>query len=200
MKLQIIVGSIRENRVTPRLAAWVANEAKKLPETTVEVVDLLEYDLPFFNEPISPRFNPDRHPDAKVVKWITKLAEADAYVFVTPEYNHSITGALKNALDFVTWELLKKPAAAVGHGTVGGARAIVDLKEILSESRAVVIPTQVTFTGRVNETISEDGELDKALSEQPYGPQAGLQNLLTELKWYSDALASARAKDQAAKN
>lgn len=194
MKLQIIVGTTRPNRVTPRLAAWVADEARKMADTTVEVVDLIDYDMPFLDEPASPRFNPDRHINQAAEKWTSTLNKADAYVFVTPEYNHSIPGVLKNAMDYLTWEMVKKPSSVVAHGSVGGARATMHLKEILSEGRSVVIPTQVAFLGRINEKIDETGRLDKDLASQDYGPQTVLKNMLEELKWYSDALAAARAK------
>lgn len=192
MKLQIIIGSTRPNRTTPQLAKWVANEAKNIADTQVEILDLADYPMPFFDEPMSPRYNPDRKIGELTGKWATKLAEGDAFIFVTPEYNHSITGVLKNALDYITTELTKKPATVVSHGSVGGARAAMHLKEILSESRAAIIPAQVAFAGRVGETIDEDGKLSEELQANPYGPQASLKNMLAELKWYSDALATAR--------
>ncbi|HVO86314.1 MAG TPA: NADPH-dependent FMN reductase [Candidatus Binatia bacterium] len=192
MKLQVIVGATRPGRVTNKMAKWVAAEAKNLPDTEVEVVDLVDYPLPFFNEPISPRFNPERKPTADVKKWIDKIAQADAYVFVTPEYNHSMPGVLKNAFDFLTWELVKKPTTIASHGTVGGARAAMHLKEVLSEARSVVIPSQVAIAG-MSDKINEAGELSAELKDQPYGPQTSLKNALAELKWYSDALSKARA-------
>ncbi len=192
MKLQVIVGTTRQGRQTIKLAKWVANEAAKLEDTTVELVDLVDYPMPFFDEPISPRYNPNRVIDPAVKKWLDKLAEADAYVFVTPEYNHSISGVLKNALDYVTTELSKKPATAAGHGTVGGARAIVMLKEILSESQAAIIPKAVAFAG-AGQSIDDDGVLDAEAQAHPYGPQTALAATLEELKWYSDALSAARA-------
>lgn len=194
MKLQVIIGSTRPNRMTVRLAVWVANEAKNLEDTTVELVDLADYNIPFFDEAISPRYNPNRQINPEVNKWIDKLAEGDAYIFVTPEYNHSIPGVLKNALDYITTELVKKPATVVSHGGVGGARAIMHLKEILSESQAAIIPKAVAFAG-AGQSLSEDGVLDETVKANPYGPQGALNGTLAELKWYSDALSAARAKN-----
>ena len=193
MKLQIIIGSTRPNRTTPRLAQWAASEAKKLEGTEVEVIDLEDYPLPFLDEPISPRFNPDRKPDPQTQKWMEKIAEGDAYIFVTPEYNHSVSGVLKNAIDYLTFELTKKPATVVSHGTVGGARATMHLKEILSESRAAIIPTQLAVAS-MSDKIDENGVLSDEQKALPYGPQTSLQNLFAELKWYSDALKMAREK------
>jgi len=193
MKLQIILGTTRPNRITERLAKWVVNEAKSFPDTMVELVDLADYPMPFLDEPISPRFNPERKINEQAGKWVTKLAEADAYIFVTPEYNHSISGMLKNAIDYVTFELAKKPATVVSHGTVGGARAAMHLKEILSESQAAIIPKAVAFAG-ASQNLDEAGVLSAELKAKPYGPQTALKGTLEELKWYSDALAAARAK------
>jgi len=196
MKLLVILGSTRPGRITERLAKWVVSEAKNLPDTTVELVDLVDYPLPFQDEPISPRYNPERKPSPAVQKWISKIAEGDAYIFVTPEYNHSITGVLKNAIDYLTFELVKKPATVASHGTVGGARAAMHLKEILSESKAAIIPSQVAIAG-ASEKINEAGELSAEQKALPYGPQTSLKGALDELKWYSDVLAQARSKDAA---
>lgn len=195
MKLQVIVGSTRPGRITERLAKWVATEAANLHDTSVELVDLADYQLPFFDESISPRYNPDRHINAEAGKWVSKLAEADAYIFVTPEYNHSISGVLKNALDYVTFELVKKPATVVSHGTVGGARAAMHLKEILSESLALIVPKAVAFAG-ASQHIDEAGKLDAEVAAQPYGPLSALHTVLDDVKWYSDALSIARTKEQ----
>jgi NAD(P)H-dependent FMN reductase len=147
--------------------------------------------MPFFNEAISPRYNPDRKPEPSVQKWLDKINEFDAYVFVTPEYNHSIPGELKNAFDFITWELNRKPAAIVSHGTVGGARAAMHLKEVISEGHAVPIPNFVALAG-MSDLIDEDGNLAESAKANPYGPQKTLEGLLDELQWYSDALTPAR--------
>lgn len=194
MKLIIVLGSTRPGRVSERVAKWVQKEAQELPDTTVEVVDLKDYHLPFMNEVVSPRYNENRQLDPHTKSWLGKIESGDAYVFVTPEYNHSISGVLKNAIDYMTWEMVKKPATVVSHGSVGGARAAMHLKEILSESRAAVIPSQVALVGQAGENLSEDGGLSDELKALEFGPQTSLKNMLAELKWYSDALETARAK------
>ena len=191
MNLAIIVGSTRQNRQSIKEAQWVAKTAEKLDGVKVKLIDLVDYPMPFFNEPMSPRYNPNREIDPDVKKWLDVIAPFDAYIFVTPEYNHSIPGVLKNALDFVTIEFVHKPAAVVSHGSVGGARAAVMLKEILSESRAVVIPSTVAFVA-ISEGIDEEGNLSEEMMDNPYGPQAALKALLDDLQWYSDALEAAR--------
>lgn len=192
MKLAVITGATRPGRQTPKQSQWIVNTANELSGVTAEHVDLKDYPMPFFNEAISPRYNPNRDIDPAVQKWLDKIADFDAYVFVTPEYNHTIPGELKNAFDYMTWEIKRKPAAVASHGTVGGARAAMTLKEVLSEGQAVVIP-QFSAVHGISELISEDGVLDATAAANPYGPQAQLDNLLSELKWHSDALAAARA-------
>ncbi len=191
MKLAVVVGTTRVNRQSLKQAQWVLNEASAMEGVKAEIVDLADYPMPFFNEPISPRYNPNREIDPAVKPWLDKLEGMDAYIFVTAEYNHSISGVLKNALDYVTSEFTHKPATIVSHGSVGGARATMHLKEILSESRAVVIPQQVAFLG-MHEGIDEDGKLSAELAANPYGPASALSTALSELKWYSDALSKAR--------
>lgn len=191
MKLAVILGSTRAARQTLKQAHWVVNTAKQIEGVEVGLLDLQDYPMPFFAEPISPRYNPNREIDPTAKKWLEKLAAADAYVFVSPEYNHSIPGVLKNAFDYLDWQLVHKPAAIVTHGTVGGARAAMHLKEIISEAKAVPIPESVAFHG-VSEGINEEGNISEELKANPYGPQAALDGMLAELKWYSDALSAAR--------
>ena len=191
MKLAVILGTTRQGRQTEKQALWVVNAATQIEDVEVELIDLNDYPMPFFAEPASPRYNPAREIDAVAQKWLARLEAADAYIFVTPEYNHSIPGVLKNALDYIDFQLNRKPAAIVSHGSVGGARAAMHLREIVSESRAVTIPHTVAFHG-VSSDIDEAGTINEALRANPYGPQAALEGLLAELKWYSDALAGAR--------
>jgi NAD(P)H-dependent FMN reductase len=192
MKLAVIVGTTRQNRQTAKQALWVAKAATTLEGVEVETVDLADYPLPFFEEPASPRYNPARVIDPTAQKYLDKMASFDAYIFVTPEYNHSIPGVLKNSFDYMDWQMLRKPAGIVSHGTVGGARAAMHLKEIISEARAVPIPAFVALT-HMSDLIDDKGNLDEAAKANPYGPQGQLDGLLEELKWYGDALSTARA-------
>jgi NAD(P)H-dependent FMN reductase len=193
MHLAIIVGTVRQGRQTLKQAKWVLKNAQAMEGVEAELVDLADYELPFFEEAVSPRYNPQRQPEPAAQKWLDKIASFDAYIFVSPEYNHSIPGVLKNAFDYFDWQMLRKPAGIVTHGTVGGARAAMHLKEIISEAQAVPMSKFVAFHG-VSEGIDDDGELSDALKANAYGPQSQLDGLLTDLKWYSDALAAARAQ------
>ncbi len=195
MKVQIIIGSTRPNRVTPRLAKWVASEAKNIPDTTVEILDLGDYPLPLFNEPGSPQFTPERKPDTPTNKWLLKLAEADAYILVTPEYNRSTSGVLKNALDYIDFQLEKKPVALVGHGSTGGAQAVSHLRGIIPGLLAVTMPRATYFHG-ASENLDENGVLSTEISSKPYGPHTAIKQTLEDLKWYSDALKAGRPEQK----
>jgi NAD(P)H-dependent FMN reductase len=192
MKLQVIIGSTRPGRVTDTVAAWVAATAKQLPDTTVEVVDLDDYPMPFLDEAISPQYNPDRKPNAQAEKWLKKLDEGDAFVIVTPEYNRSISGVLKNALDYIDFQFAKKPVAIVAHGSTGGAQAVATLRIALPGLKAAITPSATFLTGRAGEMMDEAGVLREEIKKNPYGPHAALVGTLDELKWYSDALSAAR--------
>ncbi|HUD06293.1 MAG TPA: NAD(P)H-dependent oxidoreductase [Candidatus Saccharimonadales bacterium] len=194
MKLQIIVGSTRPGRVTDKLAKWVANEAKNLPDSEVEIIDLAEYDMSFLDEAMSPQYNPNRKPDEVVAKFLSKLDQGDAFVLVTPEYNRSYSAVLKNALDYVAFQLRRKPVALVSHGVTGGSQAIAHLRGVLPGLQTFTTPNALYFMGRVGEVIDEKGNLNEELKSNPMGPQAAVTKLLEDLKWYSDALATARAK------
>ncbi len=192
MKLAVVIGSIREGRQSDKVAKWIDKTAKS-NNIKSEIIDLKDFEMPFFNEAISPRYNPERKPIKEVQVWLDTIKQFDAYIFVTPEYNHSITAVLKNALDYLTNELYHKPVAIVSHGSVGGARAATDLKEILSECQSVVIPKSVQlFNVGMTNAVDDDGNLSEELQNNPYGPSTQLSNLLNELEWYSNALESAR--------
>ena len=192
MNLQIIIGSTREGRKSLQFSKWIENTAKENNNFKVELVDLMDYELPMFNEPVSPRYNPERKVTGDVKKFLDKLSEGDAFVFVTPEYNHSLSGVLKNALDYTGYELDKKPAAVATHGSVGGARAAEHLKMILSECRAVIVPINLHFNHFIDGNIDQDGNLLKELKELAYGPHTTVNTMLDELAWYGKALKTAR--------
>jgi len=194
MKLQVIVGSTRPGRVTDRVAKWVASEAKQMTGVNVEVVDLADYPMPFLDEAISPQYNPDRKPDGVTKKFLEKVAEADAYVLVTPEYNRSYSAVLKNALDYLDFQFAHKPVALVAHGSTGGAQAVSHLRGVLPGLQAITVPKATYVVGRAGEIIDESGTMKDEVKNNPYGPRAALVATLEDVEWYSDALAAARAQ------
>ncbi|TXG76124.1 NADPH-dependent oxidoreductase [Patescibacteria group bacterium] len=189
-KIAVIVGATREGRVTDKLASWVAKEVAV--KASVEVLDLRDYPLPFFDEPVSPRYNPARTPAEAVKKWLEKVNEFDGYVMVTPEYNRSTSGVLKNAIDVLAYEMDNKPVALVAHGSAGGGQAISALRTALPGVGAVTLPQALYFTDAVGQAIDDEGILKAELIDNPYGPQASLVGLVDSLVKYSEALMSVR--------
>ena len=189
-KIAVIVGSTREGRSTDKLAKWVAAEVGRQAE--VEVLDLRDYPMPFFEEAGSPRYNPERKPTPEIKKWVDKVGQFDGFVLVTPEYNRSTSAVLKNAIDMLAYEMEKKPVALVGHGSAGGAQAIATLRMALPGVGAVTVPQALYFTDRVGEAIDDEGMLSAELEAAPYGHQANLKTLVEALVWYADALNGAK--------
>jgi NAD(P)H-dependent FMN reductase len=185
-RIGIIISTTREGRFGERAARWVAQLAETRSDLDVEVVDLRDYPLPFFESVASPRFVPIDTPEAK--KWSGKLAELDGYVFVTAEYNHSISGVLKNALDFVFAEPARKPAAFVGYGAVGGARAVEQLRLIAVELSMVPLNRAVHINMEPFLGMMREG---KDFADYPYLAPT-VEVMFDELAWYAQTLRAGR--------
>jgi len=141
LKIAIILGSTRPGRNGEAVAKWVHGLAQKRTDARFELVDLIDFNLPVLDEPNSP--SQGKYTKAHTKKWSAKVAEFDAYVFVTPEYNHSTCGALKNAIDFLNKEWANKAAGFVGYGSVGGVRAVEHLRLIMAELQVATVRAQV---------------------------------------------------------
>lgn len=191
-KIAVIIGSTRQGRQTDTLAKWATKELQA--KADADLVDLRDYPIPFLDEAISPRYNPERTPDPETKKWLDKVGAYDGYVIVTPEYNRSTSAVLKNALDVIAYEMQDKPVAIIAHGTSGGAQAVANLRMALPGIGAVSIPDALFFSDKAGDAISEDGELSKEVSERAHGPQMQLTGLLDKLVWYTEALASHKDK------
>jgi NAD(P)H-dependent FMN reductase len=123
-----------------------------------EIVDIKEYDLPLLDEPVSPIMGPDHYTHQHTKRWSAKISSFDAYVFVTPEYNHGIPDALKNAIDFLYHEWVNKAAGFVGYGGASGTRAVESLRLVMGELRVADVRAQVglsLFTDFANFTVYE---------------------------------------------
>jgi len=156
-KIGIIVGSIRPGRRGLAVAEWVAAvAASEHPAVDVEIVDLADFALPLLDEEQPALFG--RYGKAHTVRWAETIARFDGFVVVTPEYNHSIPGALKNALDFVYAEWNNKAAGFVGYGLQGGARAVEHLRLIMAELRVATVRTQVALSLHHDFTFSAPTE------------------------------------------
>ncbi len=186
MKLAIIVGTTRDGRVTPKLAKWVETRLNAKHDD-VEVLDLADYDMPLLPE--AP-WTPNRKLTDGAKAWLDALDSADGFVVVTAEYNHGVPAVLKNAIDYTLGQLHRKPVSIVSHGVVGGARSAEHLRGVLSSKiGAVVVPDAVTFHGRVDEAINDDGTLTEAAALN----DAALDAQLDDLIWYAEALRVAKS-------
>ena len=190
-KIAIIIGSTRKARFADKPAAWLLEEVKKRDDLEVELLDLRDFDLPLFDEVASNLWVPSS--DERAVAWQNKIAEFDGYIFLTPEYNHSINGALKNALDQAYKEWNRKPAAAMGYGGVGAARAIEHLRGIAIELQMVPLRNAVHLGGGEFMKVSPLGK-NGEMSEVADILRPSLGAMLDELVWWANATKAARAK------
>ncbi|WP_123040969.1 NADPH-dependent FMN reductase [Cohnella candidum] len=141
LRIAIIIGSTRPGRNGEAVAKWVHEIAAKRGDAEYELVDIAEYNLPLLDEPVPPSMGQYSKDHTK--RWAEKIASFDGYVFVTPEYNHATSGALKNALDFIYAEWNNKAAGFVGYGSAGGSRAIENLRLIMGELQIADVRAQV---------------------------------------------------------
>lgn len=184
MKLMIILGSVRENRFGAAVAEWYEPLAEASQFEEVELVDLAQEELPLTMEPKSPSDPNYTHSYTK--RWSAKVAAADAYVLLMPEYNHAYSAALKNALDYVYHEWGHKPVAMVAWGSIGGARTIESILPVLKALNLTILNTDV----RINKWGSEV-ENGQVIGEAPAKAAKRQLNLLYS---YAQALKPLRER------
>lgn len=144
LNLAIIIGSTRPGRVGEAVAQWVHALAQKRGDANYELVDIKDFNLPLLDEPVPA--SQGKYSKEHTKKWAAKVASFDGYVFVTPEYNHGTSGALKNAIDFVYAEWNNKAAGFVGYGSAGGARAVEHLRLVMAEMQVATVRNQVALS------------------------------------------------------
>jgi NAD(P)H-dependent FMN reductase len=186
MKIQIIIGSIRQNRFGDKPAQWILQQAQKHEGVEFELVDLKDHPLPLFAEPTPPGRLHGKYPNELVAQWAQKVAEADGYIFVTPEYNHGYPPSLKNALDHIYGEWSRKPVAFVGYGGAGGARAVEQLRQVTIEFDMAALRAAVHVLPDVFRAAAS-GQPD---AFEPLKPNA--EKMLDQLLWWAQALKTAR--------
>lgn len=189
-KIALIIGSTRKTRFADKPAQWMLKQAQARDDMTVELVDLRDFNLPLFDEPASNMWMPSSDPQA--IAWQQKLAGYDGFIFVVAEYNHSVTGALKNAMDQAFKEWNHKPMTAIAYGSMGGARALEHLRLIAVELHMVSTRSAVHIGG---------GDFWKV---HPLGSNAPIEEIegnilpsakaaLDDLAWWAKATMAARA-------
>ncbi|GAA0361652.1 NAD(P)H-dependent oxidoreductase [Microbispora corallina] len=143
-RIGIILGSTRPGRNGEAVARWVYEHASRRTDAEFELVDLLDYKLPHLDEAIPPSLGQYSQPHTH--QWAQKIASFDGFIMVTPEYNHSTSGALKNAIDFLYAEWNNKAVGFVSYGAVGGARAVEHLRLIAGELQLADVRAQVALS------------------------------------------------------
>jgi NAD(P)H-dependent FMN reductase len=144
LKIAIIVGTTRPGRKADTVARWVFDIAARRGDASFEIVDIADFNLPLLDEALPPSMGQYSQPHTKA--WAEKIAVFDAFVFVTPEYNHSMSGALKNAIDFLFREWNDKAAGFVSYGSVGGARAVEQLRLVMGEIKVADVRAQCALS------------------------------------------------------
>ncbi len=184
VKIAIILGSTRPGRKAEAVGKWFHEIASQRSDATFELVDLLDYNLPLLDEPIPP--SRGQYSKEHTKRWAAKIASFDGYVFVTPEYNHATSGALKNALDFLYKEWNNKAAGFVSYGSAGGTRAVENLRLIMGELQIADVRSAVAlslFTDFENFTTFKPGSQH----------MNSVTTMLDQLVLWSKAMQSVRA-------
>ena len=190
--ISVIVGSVRQERFAEKTAHWILDHLKKREGIDARLLDLADYPLPFFDAPSPPAMPGRPAYEHEVVKrWTQAIAVSDAFVMVSPEYNHGPSGVLKNAIDWVYQEWHRKPVAFVGYGVVGGARAIEALRQsaiavqLAPIRSAVHIPIAALYAHfRGQDVSSYLAELDGVANDS-----------IDDLLWWTRALKAARESE-----
>ncbi len=187
LNVKIILGSTREGSLGKPVGQLVTELAKQESSWKVEVLDLKEWQLPLYNESVTPKSR-ETFTNEVAKRWSDKITEGEAFIIVTPEYNHGYPASLKNALDWLFKEWNRKPVAFVGYGAAaGGARAIEQLRQVVAELEMVSLRNHV-LVPLVWQAFDAEG---KPLNDH-LAPS--LKEMFTELTWWGEALQVARTK------
>jgi NAD(P)H-dependent FMN reductase len=180
------MGTTRQGRFADQAAGWLMEVAGKRDDLSFELIDLRDYQLPFFDEPMPPAMAPSEKPEVET--WRQKIAGYDGYVFVTAEYNNSVPAVLKNAIDHLYAEWVRKPAAFFGYGSAGGARSVQHLRQVVIELQMAPLRHGVNIMGGDFMAIMQG---QKSVSDLDYLAPAA-EEMLNQLAWWTQALKQAR--------
>ena len=191
-RIAVIIGSTRPTRFADTPAQWILKQAQARTDIDVEIVDLRDHPLPFFDEMASNMWMPSQNPEA--IRWQETIARYDGYIFVVAEYNHSITGVLKNALDQAYKEWIRKPFTAIGYGGTGATRAVEHLRGIGVELQMVSTHAAVHIGGGDFMAI-HPAFGNKPIAEIEANLLQSAKTALDELVWWAKATMAAKAED-----
>ncbi len=189
MKLGVILGSIRQIRRGGRVATWLMAQLDQSDQFEAELLDLNDYPLPFFDESDSPQGLAGNYSNPTAKRWSAKIAEQDAFIIITPEYNHGTSAVLKNALDWLYSEWNRKPVAFVSYSpnAVGGVRAVEQLRLNVIELHMAPIPAALHIA-HVLDTLDPEGKLQQGHVNER------LEHMVSDLAWWAKALKAARGQ------
>ena len=187
IRVAIITGSTRPGRNNQAVSRWVHEIAKRRDDAQFELVDIADYNLPLLNESVPPSMGRYSHTHTKA--WAEKIGSFDAYVFVTPEYNHGTSAALKNAIDYLYREWNNKAAGFVSYGSAGGARAVEHLRLVMGELMVADVRAQVMLS------LFTDFENFSNFKPDPRH-EAEVGTMLDQVIAWGEALKGMRAETQ----
>ena len=187
--ISVIVGSTRQGRFSEKPAQWILQLLQKRDGIEARLLDLRDYPMPFFDQPMPPAM-PGRAPyeHETVKRWTAAIAASDSFVFVTPEYNYGTSAVLKNAIDWVYPEWNRKAAAFVSYGSAMGARGIQQLRETMIEVQIAPVRSSVHIPVATLWAHFQGGDVDKGLAEL----EKQAQTMIDDLLWWTAALKAAR--------
>jgi NAD(P)H-dependent FMN reductase len=183
LNIGVIIGSTRPGRVGEQVGKWVFDVAAKRTDAKFELVDIQDFNLPLLDEPVPP--SQGKYSKDHTKKWAAKIESFDGFVFVTPEYNHGICGALKNAIDFLFKEWNNKAAGFVGYGSAGGVRAVEHLRLVMAEVQVATVRNQVALS------LFSDFENYTTFKPDPRHEKS-VGNMLDQLLAWSGAMKTLR--------
>jgi NAD(P)H-dependent FMN reductase len=189
MTISVILGSTRQGRFSEKPAHWVLGHLHKRQDIEARLLDLRDFPMPFFDQPMPPAM-PGRPPyEHEVVKkWTAQIEASDGFVFVTPEYNHGTSAVLKNAIDWVYPEWNRKTAAFISYGSAMGVRSVQQLRQIAVELQLAPIRSSVHIPPATLWAHFQGGDVDKGLSELDQPADA----MIVDLVWWTAALKASR--------
>jgi NAD(P)H-dependent FMN reductase len=191
-RIAVVIGSTRTARLADKPAQWMLKQAQARSDMTVDLIDLRDHPLPFFNEIASNMWMPSQDPEA--IRWQETIARYDGFIFVVAEYNHSLTGVLKNALDQAYKQWIRKPFTAIGYGGTGASRAIEHLRGIGVELQMVSTHAAVHIGGGDFMTIHPRGG-NKQMEDIEANLLPSAQTALDELVWWARATMAAKSAE-----
>jgi NAD(P)H-dependent FMN reductase len=188
--ISVIVGSTRQARFSEKPAHWIFQQLEKRGGIDARLLDLRDFPMPFFDQPVPPAM-PGRPPyeNEVVKKWTAEIARSDGFIFVTPEYNYGTAAVLKNAIDWVYPEWNRKAAAFVSYGSAMGARSVQQLRETAIELQLAPVRFSVHIPVAILRAHFQGGNVNAGLAEL----EAPAKAMIDDLLWWTEALKKARA-------